>query len=514
MKPKVSVLFFSPSNNDWNVVISSLTNTISNLTISQTSDVSEFESYINKNKHECVVIYDGNNDTNKIDEIIELLNNYTGDVVLATEDKQKIGSYESTVTDYIFVNNNFGAISRRIEQLCSLYQQRKESIHISLHHIIKNIINYTEDYENYERFLHYLTNNTVSKIDSCGYSWVGYVDSNEEMNLIYEESEDDNTVWKDIDIGNVIPLDELFEDSTSYVIGDIDSCDNIPASVKEDTNDLLCSSLVAIPLMYKDNKYGVLFMHFTDNICRDKYTIDLINLLGQVVSMSIFTIEQQVMMDELSNEVETLEQRINQFMSVMSHDLRNPLNTAQGYTDLYKTQKDEKYLEWVEKAHSRIEQLITDMLTLLREGKTMNKTEDVELQDIVDLSWKSVQNEDVELNKLCNQTVSLNKDRCQRMFEILFKNSVQHAGTDITITVGDINEDGKTGFYVSDDGVGLPDVNSKDIFEHGYSTKNDGTGLGLTIVELIVESHGWTIEANKEKAEGARFDIIVSEGNG
>ena len=63
------------------------------------------------------------------------------------------------------------------------------------------------------------------------------------------------------------------------------------------------------------------------------------------------------------------------------------------------------------------------------------------------------------------------------------------------------------GLYVADDGPGITEENYDEIFEHGYSTTPDGTGIGLGIVKQIAEAHGWEIRATESSEGGARFEI-------
>jgi signal transduction histidine kinase len=69
------------------------------------------------------------------------------------------------------------------------------------------------------------------------------------------------------------------------------------------------------------------------------------------------------------------------------------------------------------------------------------------------------------------------------------------------------------GFYVEDDNIGIPADVHDQVFEIGYSTADGGSGLGMVIVEAIIEAHGWTIEVTEESVHGARFEITV-DSNG
>jgi len=73
----------------------------------------------------------------------------------------------------------------------------------------------------------------------------------------------------------------------------------------------------------------------------------------------------------------------------------------------------------------------------------------------------------------------------------------------VEVTVG-VEPDG---FYVADDGVGIPPERRDRIFETGVSTETDGTGFGLDIVEQIATGHGWEVWAVESDAGGARFEV-------
>jgi signal transduction histidine kinase len=73
----------------------------------------------------------------------------------------------------------------------------------------------------------------------------------------------------------------------------------------------------------------------------------------------------------------------------------------------------------------------------------------------------------------------------------------------LTVRVGDLGD----GFYVADDGTGLPAGERGRLFEAGYSTADDRAGFGLAIVERIVDAHGWDVDVTDADGGGARFEI-------
>ncbi|WP_436345739.1 PAS domain S-box protein [Natronorubrum sp. FCH18a] len=80
----------------------------------------------------------------------------------------------------------------------------------------------------------------------------------------------------------------------------------------------------------------------------------------------------------------------------------------------------------------------------------------------------------------------------------------------VTLTVGDL-PDG-TGFFVEDDGPGIPAEERDRVFESGYSTSAEGTGFGLAIVGRIAEAHGWTVDVTDSDTGGARFEFRGVDG--
>ena len=83
------------------------------------------------------------------------------------------------------------------------------------------------------------------------------------------------------------------------------------------------------------------------------------------------------------------------------------------------------------------------------------------------------------------------------------EDAVEHGGAGVTVTVGPTPE----GFYVADDGPGIPADKRAMVFDSGYTTAAEGTGFGLAIVERIAEAHGWTVAAVESETGGARFEF-------
>jgi signal transduction histidine kinase len=150
---------------------------------------------------------------------------------------------------------------------------------------------------------------------------------------------------------------------------------------------------------------------------------------------------------------------------------------------------------------------LTDLRTLAREGKTVTDREAVDLASLVWNCWQNVETADATLVAEVDRTVRADRSRLKEVFENLYRNGVTHGGSDVTVTIGELED----GFYVADDGPGIPADEREAVFESGYSTSTEGIGVGLSIVAEIVEAHGWRISATRSTSGGARFEITGVE---
>jgi len=225
-------------------------------------------------------------------------------------------------------------------------------------------------------------------------------------------------------------------------------------------------------------------------------------------------------------ELERQNEQLDRFASVVSHDLRNPLNVASGRLDLARETGDLSHLDAVEESHRRIEQLVDDMLTLARDGQTIAETERISLPSVVHDAWENTETGDATLTIHTGLCLDADEARLRRLFENLFRNSVEHGSTSAssqaqvdgakhdstgpTIEIGaltDTDTRQASGFYVADDGPGIPPDQRDRVLDDGFTTDDDGTGLGLSIVASIVDAHGWDIDVTESTRGGARFEI-------
>ena len=196
--------------------------------------------------------------------------------------------------------------------------------------------------------------------------------------------------------------------------------------------------------------------------------------------------------------------RLEEFASVISHDLRNPLNVAQGRAALLAEQAESDHLGPLLQALDRMEAIVEDTLILARQGDIISETESVSLTDLVGRCWAAVHTDDATVEVVDEVTLQADPDRLRHVFENLFRNAVEHGGADVTVRVGARDEEA---IYVEDDGPGIPVEKREKVLEPGHSSARDGTGFGLTIVKRIVEAHGWELSVTDGTDDGARFEF-------
>ena len=198
-------------------------------------------------------------------------------------------------------------------------------------------------------------------------------------------------------------------------------------------------------------------------------------------------------------------ERLDEFAGIVSHDLRNPLNVAQGRVDLAAKARDgdDEHLATAADALDRIETIVDHTLTLAREGESVGDPEAVSLAAVAADSWDTVDTDAAAMEIETDGEVRADPDRLRNLFENLIRNAVEHAGDDITIRVGDLPD----GFYVEDDGPGIPEAIRDDLFEPGESGVDGNTGFGLAIVHEIATAHGWDVSGTEAETGGARFEI-------
>lgn len=250
-------------------------------------------------------------------------------------------------------------------------------------------------------------------------------------------------------------------------------------------------------------------MFDSEHVCKDGSTIP--------VEIHVIRIEEQpgrflAITRDISErrkrerELERRRNRLKLFMEALTHDIPNHLNIAAGHLELAREIGDEEHFELVESAHERIEVLIEDIQTLNQVGSQINELEWVELSDLVESSWRSCCPDDdgTSFEIESDGRIRADVSRLKQVFENLFWNARDHGGPAVTVKIGIIED----GFYIGDDGPGIPEEKQEEILEPGYTTaEGTHTGFGLAIVREVADAHGWSVNVCTGEDGGARFEF-------
>ncbi|WP_137286047.1 PAS domain S-box protein [Halorussus salinisoli] len=215
--------------------------------------------------------------------------------------------------------------------------------------------------------------------------------------------------------------------------------------------------------------------------------------------------------------LEEQNERLESFASMLAHELRNPLSIAQIYLQTAES-GDESAFEQVADALDRMEDMIDILLVMTRGGDAAIDPELVSLREAASEAWADVAAEQGRLEVETDVQVEVEPHHLQHLLQNLLQNAVEHGSTSrhasdddavehddggLTVRIGTLED----GFYVADDGKGVPEADRERIFEAGYTTDDVGIGLGLTFIAQLAEIYDWECDLTESDEGGARFEF-------
>jgi K+-sensing histidine kinase KdpD len=249
--------------------------------------------------------------------------------------------------------------------------------------------------------------------------------------------------------------------------------------------------------------FGILNIASTETGAFSDADLRRVQVWSNTVESALTRLDQIDQLREREAALTRERDRLDDFASIISHDLRNLLNVAGGHLSMATANNDLPSLSPVEDAIERMNDIIDDTLTLARQGDTVDQTEPVDIPVLVADCLDVIDADAATFAVVDEFSILADPDRLSHVFENLFRNAIDHGGADVTVTVGRTDD----GFYVADDGPGIPPEDRETVFESGYTTADDGSGLGLRIVEQVVAAHDWSITVTESDTGGAQFVI-------
>ena len=328
-------------------------------------------------------------------------------------------------------------------------------------------------------------------------------------------------------------VDEVFEDRPvfspddgsvsweAFESGELRLLDDISQHDRAVDAGTPLQSLMVVPV----GERGLLSAGATEPATFDETDAFLARILATAMEAAFERVDRRA-------ELEHKNDRLEEFANAVSHDLRNPLNVATARLELAADDCDSHHLGHASDALDRMETLIGDILTLARQGREAVDPEPVGLEGVVRQAWGDVATADAALTVRDTATIEADPSQLRQLVENLLGNAVEHGSTsppsqtsedavehgstgpgsqapedseDVTVRVGALSDD--EGFYVADDGPGIPAGEHEAVFDAGYSTTEGGVGFGLAIVERVADAHGWEVRVTEGSDGGARFEV-------
>ena len=330
------------------------------------------------------------------------------------------------------------------------------------------------------------------------YGSLSHIDDDEYIFEVVDTDKDD------ISAGDVVPVEatnceRVATETETLVAGDVER-DAPEETDRTGYTEWGISCYLGAPVIVNGEVYGTFCFYDTEPRERqfDDWEVTIVDLLAHWASY-------ELQREQTTQQLTEQNRRLDRFASIVSHDLRNPLNVALGRASLLKQVSDDEFQEHIlplENSLERMEAIIKDTLTLAQQGETISEQEPVDISTLVDECWKNVATEHATIDVVDAFDVQADKSRLKHILENLFRNAIEHGSEEVVIQVG---RDGDDIFYIEDNGPGVPETDREQIFEVGHSSNPEGTGFGLTIVQRIAEAHGWGIQIEEGKDGGARF---------
>lgn len=221
-----------------------------------------------------------------------------------------------------------------------------------------------------------------------------------------------------------------------------------------------------------------------------------------------------------------LEKRKDEFLSIVSHELKTPLTTIKAFTQILQLQlKDNKviygYLEKMDSQIDRLTGLIKDTIDVskIQAGKLELRKEEFDVDLLVDETINNLQiaNNTHTIIKEGKIDVKINADRnrIEQVLTNLINNAIKYSPNSNEILVAVTADKKDVKVDVTDYGIGISEKEQQNIFERFYRVKNVsedrfyGLGLGLYISNDLVNRHGGQIKVKSKEGEGSTFSVIL-----
>lgn len=286
------------------------------------------------------------------------------------------------------------------------------------------------------------------------------------------------------------------------------------------------ASLLILPLRTRREMIGALIIAANDPeraMTDDK--LPLAEVLAERAALAIENAKLYTEQVDARRKVEDLSRLKDEFLSIASHELRTPVTSIKGYTQLAKMlikegdlNTSEEYLDIALDQIDRMSRLILELLDVSRieTGRLEIRREPIAwthfVRDVVHRHHTAVSDRRFHVSVAEDDKIVIgDRDRLEQVLGNLLENAVKYSpdGSDVTVTVEDRGDSYLTA--VCDRGIGIPADELGQVFERFHrgrqvsSTNYGGLGLGLYITKQIIERHGGSIWVESREGQGTTF---------
>lgn len=242
---------------------------------------------------------------------------------------------------------------------------------------------------------------------------------------------------------------------------------------------------------------------------------------------SIFDDENNVIVTTIFDETEKIELQqkvehqqalnvVGQMAASIAHEIRNPLTSLKGFTDLLKLDANEEarmYLSVIDSELQRMEQILSELLMLSKPANMNLELLELDklVQDVVDFMLPDALMKNIMIKFMpipISVLVEGNENRLKQVLINLIKNGIESMYNGGTILVEmKVSNSALIELAITDEGSGMDNETIEKLFQPFYTTKTTGTGLGLSFVKKVIEEHEGEIVIESELKKGTRFSL-------
>jgi signal transduction histidine kinase/sensor domain CHASE-containing protein len=287
-------------------------------------------------------------------------------------------------------------------------------------------------------------------------------------------------------------------------------------------------SLFVVPLFSKGHLIGAMMLDHEGR--RRRFSGHEQAIIEGIAAQAAIAIENMTLLTATRRQSELIGKKnkeLESFLFIVSHDLRNPILALAGMASLLAEECGEQlsedgkhYLNRIRANLGHMEALIKDVLELSRIGRTETQVDDINVHEVLDeILVDSQVKSSFQHVQVYNQnkvgTVRYNRHGLRHVFANLIENALKFCSYQEAahVEIGSEEDDKEYRFYVKDNGIGIDPRFHESIFDLFYRLQDlksvEGTGVGLTIVQRVLETYGGRVWLNSEKGKGTTFFFAI-----